>query len=152
MNQPAERAAKRICAALPPEDVGAETEALVAKAILQEIKIQIRRENAEYKIHTAPTRQEMVMETILTEFDAALLVCRDEKPQHFADRALYHALRRWQTELPVPDHYFHKAFRQCDVVDTTVAHGGGHGDMVLWCLLSQSKLFWQIFEKHTYEK
>lgn len=55
------------------------------------------------------------------------------------DAALWHALRLWRDKLPELDGYFHKAFRQCDVL------GNGDADMVMWHLLDGSELFWKVF-------
>ncbi len=65
------------------------------------------------------------------------------------ERALYHALRLWQGNLPKMDHYFHKAFRQCDVIEDhpQAAPGkGGHSDMVVYNLLDAADVFWALFE------
>jgi len=56
---------------------------------------------------------------------------------HYAERALFHLLEKWKDRLPPLNHYFHKAFRQVDVTDD------GNTDMAIWCLLNQSKLFWE---------
>ena len=58
------------------------------------------------------------------------------------DRALVCMLRRWFDELPeYEDGYYHKMFRQTDVVDDTGR--GGYTDMVFWHLLHESRLFWE---------
>ena len=67
----------------------------------------------------------------------------DGKP---SDRALWHLLKQWESKLPELDDYFHKAFRQVDVTDD------GHTDMAIWNLLSDSTLFWRLFERVQEEK
>ncbi len=61
------------------------------------------------------------------------------------DRALWHMLKRWEDKLPemLPDdpEWFHRAFRQVDVLPT------GNEDMVVYCLLINRKMFWEIFNK-----
>lgn len=51
------------------------------------------------------------------------------------DRALWHLLCEYRDRLPVLDGYFHKAFRQCDVLPS------GKLDMVAWHLIQASTLF-----------
>ena len=62
---------------------------------------------------------------------------------NYTERALWHMLTRWKDELPeiVPGDWFHKAFRQVDVL------GSGEEDMVVWCLLYDVTIFWDIYEK-----
>jgi hypothetical protein len=73
-------------------------------------------------------------------------ITRGELPNRDVELALYHMLKRWQHRLPALDGRFHKTFRQCDVTDS------GDEDMVIWNLLSASKAFWKLFEKHRPEK
>ena len=61
------------------------------------------------------------------------------------EKALWHALRFWRNDLPELDGYFHKAFRQTDVLDCADAN------MILWHLLDGSKLFWKLFNEVTAE-
>lgn len=58
-----------------------------------------------------------------------------------ADRALWHLLKRWKSELPFLNDRFHKNFRQIDVTNDA------HTDMAIWQLLSHSKIFWRLFEQ-----
>lgn len=69
-----------------------------------------------------------------------------EDTNGYADRALWHALKRWEDNLPELGGDFHKTFRQCDVTDS------GHTDMVIWCLLNHSERFWRLFEMVHKEK
>lgn len=69
-----------------------------------------------------------------------------EDSNFYADRALWHILTRWKDNLPELDHYFHRAFRQCDVTDD------GNTDMVIWNLLNHSANFWRFFEMVQDEK
>lgn len=55
------------------------------------------------------------------------------------ERALLALLVKHKDRLPKLDGYFHKAFRQCDVIQD----GDGTTDMVIWNLLHASKLFWE---------
>ena len=94
---------------------------------------------------------ESKMDRLLKEFDEATVNNWDDK-NHYADRALYHALLRWEDSIPPleqlkeQDTNFHKIFRQTDVTES------GHTDMIIWCLLEQSQVFWQIYEKVMEEK
>lgn len=56
------------------------------------------------------------------------------------EAALYHVLSANLEHLPPleDDYNFVKSFRTFDVTDS------GHIDMVIWHLLNQSKLFWEI--------
>lgn len=63
------------------------------------------------------------------------------------ESALYLLLKAFREELPaletVEDYnYFHKCFRQNDVVNV----GDGAVDMAIWHLLSESRLFWVACE------
>ncbi len=62
------------------------------------------------------------------------------------ERGLWHLLKAHESELPGPDGYFHKAFRQVDVTDS------GHTDMAIWQALQESKIFWLCFESVQEEK
>ena len=62
------------------------------------------------------------------------------------ERALWHLLKRWESNLPELDGYFHKFFRQCDATDD------GHTDMAIWGLLHDAPIFWRIFEQCQLEK
>lgn len=57
------------------------------------------------------------------------------------ERALLHALKEFREALPPLDDYFHKAFRQVDVLDS------GHLDMLMWNLLTAATIFWQTWEE-----
>jgi hypothetical protein len=59
------------------------------------------------------------------------------------DRALLILLDRYRDELPSVDEYFHKAFRQVDVIED----GEGSLDMAIWHLIGDSKLFWDAWEE-----
>lgn len=63
-----------------------------------------------------------------------------------SDRALWHLLKRWESELPEINDLFHKKFRQVAVTDS------GHTDMAIWNLLHHSKMFWRLFERVQDEK
>lgn len=62
------------------------------------------------------------------------------------DRALFLLLKHFRDDLPPLEspadyQYFHKAFRQVDVLPS------GELDMVAWLLLSRSGgVFWEVFE------
>lgn len=58
------------------------------------------------------------------------------------ERALFHLLKQHKEELPELNNYFHKAFRQVDVIND----GSGHMDMAIYNLLDASKIFWEYFE------
>lgn len=63
-----------------------------------------------------------------------------------SDRALFHLLKRDKDNLPELNDYFHKAFRQTDVLED------GNLDSAIWHLLSDSTLFWRLFERVQGEK
>ncbi len=73
-------------------------------------------------------------------FEKALSI---HSPDYYADSALLHLLKKHLVNLPNPDDYFHKAFRQVDVIEGD----RGTTDIVIHNLLSQSKEFWRIFPK-----
>jgi hypothetical protein len=75
------------------------------------------------------------LDRLLSTFERKI----EETSGDLHEHALLHMLKRWRAQLPDPDDYFHKTFRQCDVLPT------GHEDMVMWNLLGASKLFWQAF-------
>lgn len=56
------------------------------------------------------------------------------------NRALWRLLNKHKEELPQADDYFHKAFRQIDVIDETT-------DGVIWHLLCESQLFWECWKE-----
>jgi hypothetical protein len=64
----------------------------------------------------------------------------------YVDKALWGLLSLHEKELPPFDDYFHKAFRQIDVID-------GYTDSAIWNLLSsdECKMFWAIVEELTPE-
>ncbi len=64
-------------------------------------------------------------------------------PDYHADSALLHLLKKHIVNLPNPDDYFHKAFRQCDIIPGDK----GTTDIIIHKLLSQSKDFWRVFPK-----
>lgn len=84
---------------------------------------------------------------VLGEMKSALDAYRDGKSAMrlpHVELALYHMLRHYQDDLPDldDDSGFHKAFRQRDILPS------GDLDMVVWHLLAQSDLFWQILESY----
>lgn len=58
------------------------------------------------------------------------------------ERGLYLLLKAFADDLPEINGYFHKSFRQTDVIDI-----GDHGaiDMAIWHLLQESEIFWRVF-------
>lgn len=82
---------------------------------------------------SAPRKPKLIVH-VLELFDR--MSQQDMSANRYAERALFQALSRHVDRLPKLDYYFHKAFRQVDVT------GNGHDDMVIWCLLNQSELFW----------
>ena len=76
-----------------------------------------------------------ILRGIIDKMDAAENATR-------VDRMLVLMLERWFDEIPEFEaDNFHKMFRQADVVDFK---GGGEMDMVIWHLLHESNLFWEI--------
>ena len=68
--------------------------------------------------------------------------------KHSNEHALYCMLRAYKDDLPLLNtkkdyQYFHKAFRQVDVIDK----GEGLVDMAFWHLLNQSRVFWACCEE-----
>lgn len=61
-----------------------------------------------------------------------------------SDRALYSMLKYYKDKLPDLDDYFHKSFRQTDIIDDDTE---GTTDYVIWLLLCQSKLFWELYKE-----
>ncbi len=84
--------------------------------------------------------KKLVIDSILEDFD--------REAESFHDRALSCLLLAFKDKLPEPDHYFHKCFRQCDVIE---AGNGGYVDMAIWNLLN-SNLFWEIFGRYVSEE
>ncbi len=84
--------------------------------------------------------------SLLDEYEQKL---RRSHTERNADRALFHLLDRFREDLPPLDGYFHKCFRQCDVLD--LGHGG-HIDAAVHSLLYEADLFWRLFEKHRIDK
>lgn len=67
---------------------------------------------------------------------------RDSGKATRADSILLLMLKRWEDEIPEYNEvFFHKQFRQTDVVDNE--NGQGEMDMVIWHLLHESSLFWE---------
>ena len=79
---------------------------------------------------------------------AKLLQLYDESTKTVSgpERALYCLLKAYETEIPEPDDYFHKAFRQTDVT------GDAQIDMAIWHLLHRAHTFWGCFEEVQGEK
>lgn len=73
---------------------------------------------------------------LLAEFDEHT---RDGKGQG-VERALFLMLDRNRHRLPALDGRFHKTFRQCDVLESA------EEDVVVWNLLYDSRLFWELFK------
>lgn len=82
------------------------------------------------------------------EKTAKLLQLFDEATKTISgpERALYCLLKAYVTEIPEPDDYFHKAFRQVDVTDKAEI------DMAIWHLLQGTRVFWTCFEAVQCEK
>ena len=67
-------------------------------------------------------------------------ISSQKKIDNNIEYAIYHALKLWKDELPKLDGYFHKAFRQVDVIEA-----GGDADMLMYNLLNCSSIFWELF-------
>lgn len=81
---------------------------------------------------------------ILNKFDT--LTKRKTNYENSPERALYLLLLEYRDRMPPLETrddyvYFHKCFRQCDVMDT------GNMDMVFWHLLKYSTCFWHVCEE-----
>ena len=70
--------------------------------------------------------------------------------QIHTESALCHLIERYRNEIPpVEDEYFHKAFRQIDVImdDRAPEDASAAIDMAFWNLLYPCNLFWKAQEK-----
>ena len=56
------------------------------------------------------------------------------------ERGLFFLLKRYKSSLPLLNDYFHKAFRQIDITDSSLV------DMAIWNALQDSEIFWHCFE------
>ena len=65
------------------------------------------------------------------------------------DRALYHLLARFEGELPRLDYRFHGSFRNSNCVDVK---NGAHMDIAIYCLLDESEVFWELYEKYNLDE
>ncbi len=68
--------------------------------------------------------------------------CNDD-----VENALWHILNAHENDVALlfennPYEYFHKGFRQCDIVEGY----NGHIDMCIWFLLNHVELFWEVLE------
>lgn len=60
---------------------------------------------------------------------------------YYATNALCHMIEKYGEQLPPFNDYFHKSFRQVDILED------GHMDMVFWNLLNATSVFWEVVEK-----
>ena len=60
-----------------------------------------------------------------------------------SERALFCLLKEYESQLPIIDERFHKAFRQTDVTNS------GLVDLAIWHLLKNAPLFWKCFDDAT---
>ena len=75
-----------------------------------------------------------------------------ETNQIHIESALCHLIERYHEEIPpVEDDYFHKAFRQVDVIidDRAPEEFSAAIDMAFWNLLYPCNLFWKAQKKFT---
>lgn len=85
----------------------------------------------------------------MIKFSEFIIIYDNLTKERNKERALWNALMaEWTKVQPLFDEdidYFHKAFRQMDVTKT------GYMDMVIWILLDEAELFWELIEKHNIE-
>lgn len=71
---------------------------------------------------------------------------KEERRNSDSERALFLLLKGFEKHLPEIDDYFHKAFRQVDVIpDFDEQISSGHIDSAIWVLLDKSKIFWEVY-------
>ena len=84
-----------------------------------------------------------MIEELIQAYDEALTQAWNTQPVStlYPERALFNLLRRNKEHLPEVGDYFHKAFRQTDVIP----HPGV--DMAVWLLLQDAPIFWAVFDE-----
>lgn len=87
------------------------------------------------------------IERLLEKFDEKIHLNEGiySEKEHCIENSLYHLLKRFKNDLPLVNFYFHKAFRQTDVID--IKNGEGEIDIAIYNLLCISKLFWMCYEE-----